>query len=435
MLQAGFARVDITPPVGSEVPGGFAKNFSQGVHDPLWVEAAVIRNGATALALVGVDLIMLPGDVVTKARAEAEARCGIPGSHIMMGASHTHNAGPVVDCFECESDPDYCDRAAHAIADAVVAASERAVAARVGSGVGHEDSVAFNRRFRMKDGTIRTHPGKLNPDIIEPAGPIDPAVGVIGVADDQGELLGCIVNYTCHGTTLGGSVTSADWIYYLRNTIRGAYGDDVGVVFLNGACGDVTQVDNRDGRPAEFGEAWARRVGATVGAEAVKVLVRMDFTNDVPLAAASELVPLPIRDLGATDEELLRRESPGYGLGSGDFQERIYANEVRLVREMRNQSPTVPGEVQVFRIGPVGIASNTCEFFCQLGLDIKARSPLKPTFVVELANGCHGYCPTPDAFTGGGYETRTARSSYLAPEAGPAIVDAAVRQLTCVAAP
>ncbi|HQK92456.1 MAG TPA: hypothetical protein PLD23_03070, partial [Armatimonadota bacterium] len=73
MLQAGFARVDITPPLGSEIPGGFSKNFAQGVHDPLWVEAAVIRNGTIALALVGVDLIMLPGDVVTKARADAEA--------------------------------------------------------------------------------------------------------------------------------------------------------------------------------------------------------------------------------------------------------------------------------------------------------------------------------------------------------------------------
>jgi hypothetical protein len=340
----------------------------------------------------------------------------------MVGASHTHNGGPVVDCFSVASDPAYCKLAAERIADTVVKASESMVAARVGAGSGREDSVAFNRRFKMKDGTVRTHPGKMNPDIVEPAGPIDPEVAVIAVQDLEGRFLGCIFNYALHGTVMGSNLISADWPGYVRQTVRGGMGIDAGVVFLNGACGDVTQVDNRNARPSEFGEAWCRRVGMTVGAEVLKVLARMEYSADVPLAVTSNHLSLPIRDLGASDDELLARERPATGLGTG--QEEIYRKEVGLLREIKANSPNVDVEVQAMRIGPAAIVSNPAEYFCALGLAIKKDAAWKPTMVVELANGYCGYVPTAAAFTEGGYERRTARSSFLDPTSGDEIVRA-----------
>ena len=421
-LRAGFAQTDITPAVGAEVPGGFEKSFNKGVHDPLWVEAACFERAGEKLAVVGVDLIMIPAEVVSAARAQAGARCGISAENIMVAASHTHNGGPVVDCFRVARDAAYCGLVAERIADTVVKAAENMVEARVGAGSGREDSVGFNRRFKMKDGTVRTHPGKMNPDIVASAGPIDPEVAVIGVQDVQGRFLGCVVNYALHGTTMGGNLISADWPCYLRQTVRGGMGVDGGVVFLNGACGDVTQVDNRNARPAEFGEAWSRRVGMTVGAEALKVLARMEYAADAPLAAASRHLALPIRDLAASDDELLARERPATGLGTG--HEEIYRNEAGLLRAIKLMSPTVDVEVQALRIGPAAIVSNPAEFFCALGLEIKKDSPWKPTLVAELANGYCGYVPTAAAFHEGGYEIRTARSSFLDPVSGGEIARA-----------
>lgn len=426
-LRAGFARADLTPQVGCEMPGGFGKSFSKGVHDPLWAEAAYFARDGVELAVVGVDLIMIPRETVEEARKQVEARCGMPGRNVLIGASHTHNGGPVVECFGSESDPAYCGLAAERIADSVVQAREKAVEARVSVGAGHEDTVAFNRRFKMKDGTVKTHPGKMNPDIVEPEGPIDPQVGVIAVADTQGQLLGCIVNYALHGTTMGGPLISADWPYYLRQTIRGGLGSDLGVVFLNGACGDVTQVDNRSARESEFGEAWSRRVGTAVGAEALKVLTRAEFVADVPLGIATEIMDLPIRDLAGSDEELVNREAPALGLGSSGRD--VYLREAGLVREMKAKSPTVKVEIQAIRIGDAAIAGNPAEYFCELGLSIKRGSPWKLTMVSELTNGYSGYCPTAEAFKGGGYETRTARSSYLAPGTGEQIVETSVKLL------
>lgn len=427
-FRAGFARTDLTPPVGAEVPGGFHKSFSKGIHDPLFAEAAVFSDGTTQVAVVGVDLIMLPRDVVADARQQAQSLCGVPAANILLAASHTHNGGPVVDCLGSESDPEYCRMAATRMAQAIAAAHAAMVDARLAADSGEVHAVGYNRRFKMKDGSVKTHPGKMNPDIVEPAGPVDPEVAVIAVESLQGELLGCIVNHAMHGTTLGGAEISADWPCYLRKTIRGGVGADIGVVFLNGACGDVTQVNNQSPPPTEFGESSARFVGMTVGAETLKVLARAKYSETVPLKVVSEMVDLPIRDLAANDADLLAREAPGAGLGSG--VEDIYAREAALVRAMKDKSPVVSEEVQVIGIGPAAIVSNPTEYFCALGLAIKQDAPAKPVMIAELSNGYAGYAPTADAFTGGGYEVRTARSSFLAPGAGEQIVEVSRRLLT-----
>jgi hypothetical protein len=70
---------------------------------------------------------------------------------------------------------------------------------------------------------------------------------------------------------------------------------------------------------------------------------------------------------------------------------------------------TWPDEIQIvvqaFRIGELGIAAIPFETFAETGLEIKQRSPLQPTFTIELANGGYGYLPTPRQHELGGYET------------------------------
>ena len=62
--------------------------------------------------------------------------------------------------------------------------------------------------------------------------------------------------------------------------------------------------------------------------------------------------------------------------------------------------------MQALRLGEVGITSIPCEVLCEIGLTLKAQSPLpQATFTIELANGHNGYLPTPRQHTLGGYET------------------------------
>jgi len=66
------------------------------------------------------------------------------------------------------------------------------------------------------------------------------------------------------------------------------------------------------------------------------------------------------------------------------------------------------------------------EYFTELGMDIKHRSPFKQTVVVELANGSIGYIPTKRAFAEGSYEPTCAR---CAPGSGEILAETAVNLL------
>ena len=97
--------------------------------------------------------------------------------------------------------------------------------------------------------------------------------------------------------------------------------------------------------------------------------------------------------------------------------------------ELRRTTPTPPTEVQALRVGPLAIATNGAEYFCEYGLRIKQCSPVKPTWFVGYANDYLGYVPTAQAFAAGGYEPRTARNSRFASDAGQRLVEGALAAL------
>jgi len=443
-LRAGFAERDITPELGMEQPGGYGKSFHKTLHDPCKVRAAVFDDGQRRVALVGVDALMVPRSLVDGVRAAIHMKCGIPPQAVLIGASHSHSSGPtgmvqprqfddappIVQKLAYEhsscANEQYLVRLGEQLVAAVCDAAGSLREARCGFGSGSEDKVAFNRRFRMKNGLSWSHPGKGNPDIVGPAGPVDPEVGVIGAWDQSGKLVGCVVNFACHATTSPGGI-SANWICYLEKTIRGVMGPDVVVVFLAGACGDVTQVDNLSPYANPSGEQWAQLVGGRVGAEAVKVLLTAHPGTEVLLDARSTMLrsgrrtPSPERVRRCI--EIVQKDPKEAGATEWTF-----AKEIVLLNWMIAKEPDPMVEVQAVQIGPAVFLANPAEFFCQLGLDIKKGSPFPLTFPVELANGCVGYVPTEEALgpRGGGYETRLTSYSNLEPKAGTRIVEASL---------
>jgi hypothetical protein len=424
MLHTGFAETDITPKPGSQSPGGMQVRRLNELHDPLKAVAMVVQNDTAAIALVGIDSIFISEDATARARALIAAATKIAGDHVLIGASHTHGGGPVATCFESDADPEYVDLVSRRVAEAVISAYHSLHAAELGDGIGHEPSISFNRRFLMRDGRQATHPGKGNPEIVKPAGPIDPDVGVLAARAPGGQLLGLFVNFACHLTVMGGSGFTADYVYHLRETLRRHYKNPhLPVGFLLGAAGDVTQVDNlRPGR--EFGEEWSSLFGFALGAEVIQTVARLTWRKEAEVRAVQTFVPIAIRE--PRDAPL---ETPALGLGSGSVADKIYAREREHVEKERAARPVIRCEVQAIRIGDLGLVTNGAEFFCQLGLDIKAASPLPRTWVVSLANQWIGYVATPSAYYAGGYEPRTARSAKMAPWAGQALVEGSLTAL------
>ncbi|MGQ9515361.1 MAG: hypothetical protein ACUVTL_10020 [Thermoproteota archaeon] len=171
-------------------------------------------------------------------------------------------------------------------------------------------------------------------------------------------------------------------------------GDDSTVVFLNGACGDITQVDNQRMREPEFGEKWARRVGQKVGAEALKVIAEAEPGDLEPIDVAQTIIDIETRKV---PKERLKR---AYDLVRSNIESDYrwyFARDIILLNERNRFEPSVQCEIQAIQIGPVVFVSSPAELFCQLGLDIKSSSKFPYAFVVELANGIIGYVPTEEA--------------------------------------
>ncbi len=449
-MRIGFSSANITPSYGMERPGGTGKAYHQGIHDDCLASACVLDDGDNTIAVCGLDSLSVKHSMCEEARAIIQEATGIPPEHVMFGASHTHSGGPVAhEGFASEADPDYLRHMSRQMATAVIDAHRRREDLSLGVGVGKCEGVAHYRRWIMKDGTQRSHPGRAAQDQMDrPHGELDPDVGVVGASDEEGNLRGCIVNFTCHGTTgLGvGGVASSDWIHYLRKTLKDVFGEDFGVVFVNGACGDITQVDNT--APADYvqsGPLVARRVGMSVAGEALKVLVQMQFQPQVEVAGKRTTIMLQPREITPEMLEWAQAHLESDAQVEGRwFPDRLWAREWIEMARQNEEEPQIPAELQALTVGDAAFVSTPAEYFCALGLDIKRRSKFDPTFVVELANGCVGYVGTRDAYADdyipredkpftGGYETTPARSSKVAPGTGEQIADACVELVNSMA--
>ncbi len=447
IFKAGFAERDITPDIGMEAPGNYGKSYHRTFHDRCKARAVVFDDGKKRVALVGLDLLFVTRHVVQQARAEIFKRCGIQPDAIMIGASHSHSSGPIgmsepgdfddasplvkdlVNNKSIVSDPGFIQYLTEQIVQAVVLADAGRVDAKLAVGSGHEDKVSFNRRLRMKNGLSYSHPGVGNPDIIDYAGPIDPEVGTVGVWDLKDNLLGMVVNFACHNTTNPGGI-SANWVGSMEQTLRGATGNAaLPVVFMQGACGDITQVDNLAKFQNPSAEDWWELVGGRVGAEAYKtlLLVKRGAGSDIPLDTRQKVwnvkrrIPTPEKVKHAL--ELVKQ-----GPEKAGAVEWTFAKETVVLDALIKARPEAEVEVQAIQVGPMVFVSDPAEYFVQYGLDIKKGSKFPFTFVVELANGIVGYVPTEEALgpNGGGYETRLTSYSNLEVSAGRQFADTGI---------
>ncbi|MGM0494477.1 MAG: hypothetical protein ACQER1_16210 [Armatimonadota bacterium] len=425
MLHAGFHVADITPQIGAVGPGGFAPAYRDGVHDPLRVRAGTLLSDDTALALVGVDAVSLKTEDLVRAREMAADLSPTPAGNIIIAASHTHTGGPANDVLGSPSDEHYREQIVRQIASAVAEAAREAVPAEVAWASGVAEDLAWNRRWHLADGSQGTHCDPADDDVIERAGPQDPEILLLAARDLDGRMLGFVGNFACHVTIMGGPHFSADYPGAWSDAMEAATGAPL--VFLNGAMGDVTQV-NKEADTPQKGEEGVRRFARKLSGESLKLLAEMQFEGDAQISVAGESLALAFRR--PAEEQLERDREMAAERAEDDYsREAVFARERLALAEHIEATGKEPCPLICARIGDLGIATGAGQMFCEFGLDCKDRSPFEHTMYVSLANGNVGYVPTPEAIAGGGYEPTLCRGSKLAPEAGGQIVDAQVRLL------
>ena len=424
-LKAGAAQTNITPPLGTHLAGSLKARYATEVHDELHAKALVLDDGTTQLAFVICDVICVPRETCDAAKALIVERAGIPGDRVLIAGTHTHSAPAMKPGFETVPDPGYLDFFSTRVADAVQLAAGRAQPARLGCGVGKEPRCVFNRRFRMKDGTVKMNPGYNNPDIVETVGPTDPDIAALFVETVDGQPIAVLANYALHYVGAPGHTVSADYFGLFAEELQRMAGAEFIAMLSNGCSGDINNIDvyhpPTDRRPF----AQTRRVARMVAAEVWRTWQTVPMGTDLGLSTGQMEITCSIRK--PTPKELVEYEAKWMNASDDPTVDELYARERILVNGWEDTRTT---PIQAFRIGDWGVVALTGEIFCQFGIDLKAASPLHPTFIIELANDYTGYVPTPIGHEQGGYETWLARSSYLAPDAGGQMVDAALQLLS-----
>jgi hypothetical protein len=421
-LQAGFAAADITPPIGYRMSGYFNERLSTGTLDPLHAKAVVLQQGDVKAAIVICDLIGLQPSITGKARELAQQQTKIPADHICIAATHTHTAplyaGALREHFHRKAvekhgrDPqeeiDYPELLANRIAQSIAAADKALQPVALSTGIGEENALSFNRRFHMKDGTVVFNPGRQNPNIIRPAGPIDPDVGLaLFRSAKTKEPLGLLTIFALHLDTTGGTKYSADYPYYLEQTLRGRLGDGLHSLFGTGTCGDINHIDVSQPAAANPTKTEAERIGTALGQ---KVLATLDslVLQSPQLGVQRGTISVPKQKY--SDEEIQRAGLRIDKVGTRDlsFLEQVEATKIMDLQLRPGEM--IKLEVQVFRLSSdAAIVCLPGEVFVELGQAIKQSSPFKQTLVMELCNDTPAYIPTRKAFAEGSYETVNSR--------------------------
>ncbi len=434
----GFAEINYTPEVGLDLAGNYRGNdyASRGVHDSLYARA-IVALGETGekVAIVSVDICALKNDAVEFMRKHIAQKTDIRPENIMITATHTHS-GPVSN-LDAPKAKEYLAKAA----EAAILANERLKPTVLSVGRATEDRISHNRRLKCKDGSTHMCWEKFEPGfVIEPWGPIDPEVITISLKQ-SGNQTGVIVNFGCHATTLTGNnwLYSADFPGYLGEALRKVKGKDYIPMFLNGTCGNVTQVDYRVGFPDTYQEC--QRIGYMLSVSTMEAIQNEVAVNSSVVKVSREMVAL--KRITISDQQLewakavmKKVEKDGMPPAQADgIPDAEYAADWIKMHEIQDQVDSL--EVMVVRIGDISFVGLPGEMFCEFGLDIKSRSPFKNTLVMGLTNDDRNYFPTKISFTQGskgftpmitGYET-TPGSTIYEIGAGEKLVESAVNQL------
>jgi len=382
-LRAAAVKVDITPS-SSKYLLGYGERKNTGVHDHIFTRVVALDDGATQFFLASSDVCEFSPAVYEEFAAQLKKETGIDRLQVWWTTTHTHSApeiGPpsVADLTMPErhthpTDTEYTAFVERTLIDAIKEARTKLEPARLVVGTGYS-AANINRRATDLQGHSSLG---LNPD-----GPVDRRINLLRLERPDGTPIALVANYPIHATSLGPEnlMISGDVpgvvAAYVEEKISAP------MLFINGAAGNLapiyeTRRNFSDAHITQFNSLLGDRILAANSAMKAPV-------SEARLRLSERIVETPRRH-GYGWEQALNsylRVAPG-----GDGAIRLPVRFLIINDDL-------------------AIWSAPVELFCEISMDIRARSPYEHTFYFGYANGSLGYLPTRQAFAEGGYEPGT----------------------------
>jgi len=431
IFRAGAATSNITPAIGADPTVRTSKPQPTHVHDELHARCLVFDDGEAKLAIVVCDLRHISAEVVAGAKQIIQRTTGIPPHCVLISATHTHTStGAKLEEKEGEPYYDYRAFLTRRIAEGVLRAVNQLEPARIGWGTAEEPTQVFNRRWFLlaKRGPIYgahdnieqvdTNPGYSG--LLRPAGPVDPQITFVSVQSTSGKPISLLASYGLH--YVGGipaNTISADYFAVFADRVGELLGAErrqdppfVGLM-ANGTSGDVNNLERysdeelakRGPQPTKRYQSYEkmREVADLCAQKVLQAHKTLKWHDHVKLASVQRTLTFDRRR--PTKEEVEWAEAVKAKKIKPMSTSRYSTYSTVLAYNSPDMPPTIDVVVQTHRIGDLAVAAMPFEVFAEIGLELKQRSPMRPLMNISIANGSHGYLPTPDQHRLGGYET------------------------------
>jgi len=444
-FKAGFARVDITPPLGVYMSGYYQERRATEVLDPLEINMVAFSDGTTTVLVAQYDTMGLCDATADMMRDAIVKATDVPRDAIMLHASHTHDGGhlaglgKVFDSTFNETDKLYRELCVTRSADAALMAIRDLKPATLAIARSRAERISFGRRYLMRNGKVQTNPGTLNPDIVKPVGTADDEVQVLRI-DRAGAKSICVINFQTHPDVVGGTTITADWPGLTRPVVEAALFGKAWCVVLNGTQGDVNHCNvlprpgemnglKRDFDAVDRGYDHAKHMANVLAAAALKVWYKCEPVEAGAVRYAVAEVKVPAQKAKETDEKNLAWAEDVWALHGKAKKDGVVATpkdyvtvkygwkdmelttEVaragRIIRMSKHDDfHRIP--LWAFALGSsVSFSGFPGEPFNDIGVALKRQTPFRMSIFTCLTNGSRGYFPFSDSYAQGGYESAT----------------------------
>ncbi len=455
-MRIGLSEVNITPELGLPMAGMLQPPRAQGVQWPLYGRTMVLDGGGRLAAIVSLDLLLLMASTVAELRRAITAGTEIEPADVMIACTHTHRGPYTAALMDEEPNYGYLDLLRQRLVEGMAQALAARQPARLKVGRIDAPGWTLNRRPLYRGDQVGTHGPTWVPEFLRNEGPEDNELQALLAEGADGRALGGLVNYACHTTVMGQEpVYSADYAGALTEALAARHGGIF--AFLQGAAGNLSAYDlSREGPIREVGPEHNARMGRALADKACDALAAGRYLEGERVRVEHRILAVPQRRPTRKEVELARwyLEKAPPDLDQGEFTRRMYGHEYTFYdnsaavqewfaretigmwewqRRAGTRELVEDVEIQVIAVDDVAFVGYPAEYFTEFGLRTKAESPFARTFVVELANGWHGYVPTQEAFAHGGYEARLGYQSRLVPEAGNRMCEAGLGLLARLA--
>ena len=399
-MRAGFARVSITPPKDTNMMGFAARDRQrgcEGAHDDIHVRALYLEHGGERALVTSFDLCFLDREVADRLVGALGRRLDMAPRQILMNASHTH-AGPATHRW-AYGDFTWIDRLylRQLEAAAVAAAREArdgAVQVALRAGVGRS-TLPVSRRKKDTDGRARWAPAD--------EGAVCDALPVCLFEDGDGAPVCLLFSVSCHPSTIGGFLISADYPGPAMDAIDKALGAPVSL-FLQGCGGDAKP------RMVAAGDRWRKgnwedvaAAGALVAKETLAVVKKRLRPAEPNLRTAAVEMRWPLQP--APDRARLQRMADRAGGPKAEMRT-LWAERQMELLDRDGRLPTyAPIICHLVRIAEnVRLVGLEGEPVADLGALILDHFGREVTFPLGYTDGAQLYLPSSPMLDEGGYE-------------------------------